>query len=196
MYGQPCCVWAVILTRAVAPSSSILRRPTSSCTAWRVSRFGHWRRRSAPPRAGCCTTSARSQQLLAEAVASLQARYEQLSPSDAEADACVVDFARRLWRRGTAPEALSFLRLYFELYASALRAPEANRAFLDNVVGQWLTPLIPALEAGGLPPTRARDRYSAGSDEHRPGGGPARHRRPRARGRGLRGFSFATRLGA
>lgn len=96
------------------------------------------------------------EQLLAEAVAHLQNRYERLSASDDDGELSVLDQARHLWRHGTRPEALAFLRVFFELYAAALREPEAHRAFLDRVIGQWLSPLVPALEATGLSSQRAR----------------------------------------
>lgn len=96
------------------------------------------------------------ERLLAEAMAVVQERREP--PAGVAAlgpDESLTDWARRVWREGTVPEADGFLRLYFEVYAAALRDPAAHREVLDRVVGQWLELLVPALQTRGMPPERA-----------------------------------------
>lgn len=91
------------------------------------------------------------ERLLAEALALVQERHEPSSTLRAlDPGQAIGDWARRIWREGVAPGSDGFLRLYFEVYAVALRDPEAHRLMLDRVVGQWLDVLVPALQRRGL----------------------------------------------
>jgi AcrR family transcriptional regulator len=63
---------------------------------------------------------------------------------------------RRLWARTADPGSRPYLRLFFEVYAAALREPRRYAAFLSGVVDGWLALLIPMLEREGLAPASAR----------------------------------------
>jgi AcrR family transcriptional regulator len=62
---------------------------------------------------------------------------------------------RRLWDRTADPSSRPYLRLFFEVYAAALRDPQRYAAFLSGVVDGWLGLLTPMLEQQGLAPARA-----------------------------------------
>jgi AcrR family transcriptional regulator len=62
---------------------------------------------------------------------------------------------RRLWARTTDPSSRPYLRLFFEVYAAALRDPQRYAAFLSGVVDGWLALLTPMLEHEGVAPARA-----------------------------------------
>ena len=63
---------------------------------------------------------------------------------------------RTLWARTADPGSRPYLRLFFEVYAAALRDPRRYAAFLDGVVDGWLTLLVPMLEREGLARAPAR----------------------------------------
>jgi hypothetical protein len=65
--------------------------------------------------------------------------------------------ARRLWARTTDPASRPYLRLFFEVYAAALREPERHASFLGGVVADWLAVLTPMLEREGLAPAAATE---------------------------------------
>ena len=62
---------------------------------------------------------------------------------------------RRLWDRTADPDSRPYLRLFFEVYAAALREPQRYSAFLSGVVDGWLALLTPMLEHEGVAPARA-----------------------------------------
>jgi AcrR family transcriptional regulator len=51
--------------------------------------------------------------------------------------------AKALWRRISAPAALPLVRLFFEMYALALRDRARFPGFLDRAVGDWLDAIAP-----------------------------------------------------
>jgi AcrR family transcriptional regulator len=95
------------------------------------------------------------EQLLAEALnasAALKVAVDEFSAAEQP----LFDRIRRLWERTTEPASLPYLRLFFEVYAAALREPEKYAAFRSTVVDRWLGLVTPMLEAEGLAPAEAR----------------------------------------
>lgn len=60
------------------------------------------------------------------------------------------DRARLLWSRTTEPDARPYLRLFFEVYAAALREPARYEHFLSSAVAGWLALIRPMLEDEGF----------------------------------------------
>jgi AcrR family transcriptional regulator len=58
--------------------------------------------------------------------------------------------ARRLWQHFSDPRLWPAERLFFELYAHALRGRPGTEGFLDNAIEPWVTAMAPAIarEAG------------------------------------------------
>ncbi len=67
--------------------------------------------------------------------------------------------ARRSWQRLSDPSLWPQERLFFELYASALRGRPGTEGFLGGIVESWVAPVTAAL-------------VKAGADERRPGPTP------------------------
>jgi AcrR family transcriptional regulator len=65
------------------------------------------------------------------------------------------DDARRFWARYSDPALWPQERLFFELYAHALRRRPGTEGFLDHVVTGWLEPLTAAIADGGTDPDLA-----------------------------------------
>ena len=96
------------------------------------------------------------ERLLAEALEAspaLRAAVEEFTFSDEP----LFQRARRLWARTAEPRSRPYLRLFFEVYAAALREPVRYEAFLSTVVHRWLRVLKPMLEAEGLPASTATE---------------------------------------
>jgi AcrR family transcriptional regulator len=72
-----------------------------------------------------------------------------------EADAISADDARRLWARYSDPALWPQERLFFELYAHALRGRPGTEGFLEHVVTGWLEPLTAAIAESGTDPRTA-----------------------------------------
>jgi len=81
--------------------------------------------------------------ILAELRRRQQRAFARLRDQDGDAspDACLA-----IWKIMSAPESLPTFRLFFEVYAMALREPTRFGSFLANAVGDWLsflqTPLL------------------------------------------------------
>jgi AcrR family transcriptional regulator len=69
-----------------------------------------------------------------------------------EAGAISADDARRFWARYSDPELWPQERLFFELYAHALRGRPGTEGFLEHVVIGWLEPLTAAIAHAGTDP--------------------------------------------
>ena len=66
--------------------------------------------------------------------------------------------ARRAWERLSDPALWPQERLFFELYAYALRGRPGTEGFLDGIVESWVAPVAAALvEAGADEPTARAD---------------------------------------
>ena len=66
--------------------------------------------------------------------------------------------ARRSWERLSDPQLWPQERLFFELYAYALRGRPGTEGFLDGIVESWVAPVAAALvEAGANEPTARAD---------------------------------------
>ena len=95
--------------------------------------------------------------------------------------------ARRSWERLSDPKLWPQERLFFELYAYALRGRPGTEGFLDGIVESWVAPVAAALveagarRAGG--PGRRAPRRGRGP---RPAAGSPGHRGPRRGHRGVR----------
>jgi AcrR family transcriptional regulator len=65
---------------------------------------------------------------------------------------------REQWRRLSSPDLWPQERLFFELYAYALRGRPGTEEFLEGIVESWVGPMAAALiEAGGEPSTARAD---------------------------------------
>jgi len=64
--------------------------------------------------------------------------------------------ARRTWQRLSDPQLWPQERLFFELYAYALRGRPGTEGFLDGIVGSWVTPVADALVKAGADERSAR----------------------------------------
>jgi AcrR family transcriptional regulator len=69
-----------------------------------------------------------------------------------DAGAISADDARRFWARYSDPALWPQERLFFELYAHALRGRPGTEGFLEHVVTGWLEPLTAAIAADGTDP--------------------------------------------
>lgn len=85
------------------------------------------------------------EQLLAEALNASPALQGAVAEFVA-GDEPLVDRLRHLWARTAEPASRPYLRLFFEVYAAALREPERYPAFRDSVVDGWLALVVPILE--------------------------------------------------
>jgi AcrR family transcriptional regulator len=90
-------------------------------------------------------------------VAVTQAVEEQQRAALLESGATPQD-ARESWERLSAPELWPQERLFFELYAYALRGRPGTEGFLDGIVESWVAPVAAALvKAGADEPTARAD---------------------------------------
>jgi AcrR family transcriptional regulator len=64
--------------------------------------------------------------------------------------------ARVFWERLSAPQMLPQERLFFELYAYALRGRPGTEGFLDGIVESWVAPIATALVTAGADERTAR----------------------------------------
>jgi AcrR family transcriptional regulator len=64
--------------------------------------------------------------------------------------------ARRTWERLSDPQLWPQERLFFELYAYALRGRPGTEGFLDGIVGSWVAPIADALVKAGADERSAR----------------------------------------
>jgi AcrR family transcriptional regulator len=67
-----------------------------------------------------------------------------------------VEDARQSWERLSDPQLWPQERLFFELYAHALRGRPGNEGFLDGIVESWVAPIAQALVAAGAEERTAR----------------------------------------
>jgi AcrR family transcriptional regulator len=88
-------------------------------------------------------------------IAVTRAVEEQQRTALLESLATVQD-ARESWARLSAPQLWPQERLFFELYAHALRGRPGNEGFLDGIVESWVTPVAQALVAAGADERTAR----------------------------------------
>lgn len=72
------------------------------------------------------------------AMRALQAEMVEVAWSDAASRPAAFDLARGVWKNISADESADWFRLFFEVYASCLRDPEANTDFLEAVTVQWV----------------------------------------------------------
>ena len=90
-------------------------------------------------------------------VAVTQAVEEQQRAALLEPGATTQD-ARHAWERLSDPSLWPQERLFFELYAYALRGRPGTEGFLDGIVESWVAPIAAALvEAGAGEPTARAD---------------------------------------
>jgi AcrR family transcriptional regulator len=72
-----------------------------------------------------------------------------------EVGAISADDARRFWAHYSDPALWPQERLFFELYAHALRGRPGTEGFLQHVVTDWLEPLTAAIAKSGSDPRTA-----------------------------------------
>jgi AcrR family transcriptional regulator len=103
------------------------------------------------------------EQLLVEIVrTSEQRQRDLLSRLRREPGVSPIDAARLLWRQLTDPQLANQERLFFEIYGQALRGRPEAVPVLDNLVTDWLEPLVAAEVAAGADPATARNRARLG----------------------------------
>src|SRR5215813_11049905 len=88
-------------------------------------------------------------------VAVTQAVEEQQRAALLESDTTTHD-ARRSWARLSDPGLWPQERLFFELYAYALRGRPGTEGFLDGIVESWVAPVAAALVEAGAGERTAR----------------------------------------
>ena len=98
------------------------------------------------------------EQLMVEVVrvveAEQRAAVEQMVTTG-EAGAPLHDQMRKHWHQLLDPSLRNNIRLFFEVYADALRGAGHASTFLDEVMGAWLPPVIAGLERAGVASTDA-----------------------------------------
>src|SRR5262249_12072012 len=85
-----------------------------------------------------------------------QAVEEQQRAALLEPGATTADHARQAWRRLSDPKLWPQERLFFELYAYALRGRPGTEGFLDGIVESWVAPTAAALIKAGAEERTAR----------------------------------------
>jgi len=88
-------------------------------------------------------------------VAVTQAVEDQQRAALLESGATSQD-ARRAWKRFSDPALWPQERLFFELYAYALRGRPGTEGFLDGIVESWVSPVAAALVEAGADESTAR----------------------------------------
>jgi AcrR family transcriptional regulator len=88
-------------------------------------------------------------------VAVTQAVEEQQRAALLESRTTAQD-ARRSWERLSDPKLWPQERLFFELYAHALRGRPGTEGFLDGIVENWVAPIADALVKAGADERTAR----------------------------------------
>ena len=114
-----------------------------------------------------------------------QAVEEQQRAALLEPGTTTADHARQAWRRLSDPSLWPQERLFFELYAYALRGRPGTEGFLDGIVESWVAPVAAALVKAGADERTAGRRPAPRGRGPWPSPGPARHRRPRGSNRGV-----------
>ena len=87
-----------------------------------------------------------------------QAVEDQQRAALLESGTTTAHHARQSWQRLSDPQLWPQERLFFELYAYALRGRPGTEGFLDGIVESWVAPIAAALvEAGADEPTARAD---------------------------------------
>ena len=73
-----------------------------------------------------------------------------------EAGTATARDARQFWQRLSDPALWPQERLFFELYAQALRGRPGTEGFLDGIVESWVTPIADAMVKAGAAERTAR----------------------------------------
>ena len=73
-----------------------------------------------------------------------------------EAGTATAPDARQFWQRLSDPALWPQERLFFELYAQALRGRPGTEGFLDGIVESWVTPIAGAMVKAGAAERTAR----------------------------------------
>lgn len=82
-----------------------------------------------------------------------QTRINELSQRSGRAQKPTI---KGTWAELSSPKSLALFRLMFQIYGKALGEPDQHRAFLQQVVGQWLDSLTQGLIVQhGVPPAQA-----------------------------------------
>ncbi|WP_163507043.1 TetR/AcrR family transcriptional regulator [Fodinicola acaciae] len=79
----------------------------------------------------------------------------------------IVGIMAQVWEKSTTDPARSFLLLFYETYAAALRNPADYGDFLGHVVAEWHDPFAAAIEANGVPKDAARSFATRAIGTHR-----------------------------
>ncbi|KAA1429178.1 TetR/AcrR family transcriptional regulator [Nocardioides antri] len=103
------------------------------------------------------------QGLLAAVVGEVERRQrEVVAEYHRDADISPIDLARRLWKQVADPAMWPQERLFFELYAQALRQRDHTGDFLNQVLEPWFELLTEIHRASGQPLAAARTQARLG----------------------------------
>lgn len=95
--------------------------------------------------------------LWAAIVSEVERRQVQaLQTTSADGSLGLEEVVRARWRVVSDPSLWSSERLFFEVYAHALRKAPGTEGFLDDVVDSWIAPAAQLAEAHGASPEDAR----------------------------------------
>jgi AcrR family transcriptional regulator len=95
--------------------------------------------------------------LLAAIVAEVERRQRvALAADEPPVDASLIELGRQGWQRVADPALWPYERLFFELYAQALRDPDSPLAPTGDLIEPWLDQLVPLYERRGLSTRQAR----------------------------------------
>src|SRR5438270_563518 len=78
-----------------------------------------------------------------------EAMRDDVSPTPGE-------WCRAIWQAMSAPRMLPVFKLFFEVYALALRDPQRFPGFLDRSVSDWIAYIEDPLVRTGVPPAQSK----------------------------------------
>lgn len=103
------------------------------------------------------------EQLMVAVVRAVEAQQRQaLAELTERDDLTVIDQMQQSWTQLLDPALRNNIRLFYEVYADALRGRAHTGDFLDEVIASWLPPVTAALERAA---SRAGEDVSSGTAE-------------------------------
>lgn len=97
------------------------------------------------------------EQLVAEALRRTRTRQRSLFEAmRGDVPDTPTEYCRAVWRAMSAPKMLPAFKLFFEVYALALRDPQRFPGFLERAVSDWIAYLEDPLVRLGVAPSEAK----------------------------------------
>ena len=97
------------------------------------------------------------EQLVAEALRRARARQRSLFEAmRGDVPSSPGEYCRAIWRAMSAPKMLPVFKLFFEVYALALRDPKRFPGFLERAVSDWIAYIEDPLVQAGFPPSESK----------------------------------------